>query len=153
MHIVRPPDFVLKDVEEQWRQYYPTGLLKPLLALLKRRPAAIDIIQYEDMNQKLHSCTGKVLNKWRFGACGLSTLTVGSSESKEDMSITSEKIDVCTFCVDREAMKALIVWHHLLYDDTFISRKPKRFSQGTSYEIVFKPNGKEEFELSTVWIE
>ena len=140
----RPHILVYNEVQRQWSSHRLKGFFQWLIELGEMKPAAIDIIRTEDYDKKYKMCTGKTLNRWIYDKKGFRFIPPNEEIGKKN-------VETCTFCIDKDQKRLLIVWTNILTSAS--SRKNIHyFHTGTLYELVIK-DGIEDYDIIGCWIE
>lgn len=139
-----PHILVLNEVRMRWTNLHAKSFFQRLIELGEVKPDAIDIIQTDDYDRKCKICIGEKINRWIYDEKGCHCVPL-------DESIEDKIFETCTFCIDKEQKKLLVVWANIL-SSASSRKKIHYFHTGTHYELTIK-NGIEDFEITSSWIE
>lgn len=142
--IKQPHILVCHEVQRQWSSHQYKSFWRWILELGEIKPRAIEVIQTSEYDNKHRMCTGDPINRWRYDRKGF-------QYKPAEEHIEEKIVEVCSFCIDKEQKRVLIVWSNIL-GSASSRKKMHYFGTGTLYEVVMK-DGIEDYEVIGGWIE
>jgi hypothetical protein len=128
----------------RWSNLQQKSVFRRLIEFGEIKPVAIDIIQTDGYDKKCKICIGEKINRWVYDRKGCHCVPL--DENNE-----GKILETCTFCIDKEQKKLLVVWANIL-SSASSRRRIHYFQTGTLYELTIK-NGVEDYDITSSWIE